>query len=102
MPVDNRYNDRYSLLTDFIGTGSSSSTQDVKVSAHDYEAMKLAQQEMEWAAKVLRRGDIGIYAFRLLLKCGRVIDYNRDRIGVVGDGGLEMEEFDQKWPAVWL
>ncbi|KAF2168235.1 glycosyltransferase family 90 protein [Zasmidium cellare ATCC 36951] len=96
VPVDNRYGELYSLLTYFIGLKGG----DVKVPAHDYEAMKLAQQGREWAGKVLRREDIEIYTFRLLLEYGRVVDEERERIGVVGDGGVEMEEFDRRYPAV--
>ncbi|KAK4504843.1 hypothetical protein PRZ48_002806 [Zasmidium cellare] len=95
VPVDNRYDDLYSLLTYFIGAKG-----DVNVPAHDYEARKLAQQGRQWAGKVLRREDLEIYTFRLLLEYGRVVDDERERIGVVGDGGVEMEEFDRRYPAV--
>lgn len=110
VPMDNRYDELYSLLTYFIGTRPAKATAsegdsddengDVYVRSHDYEAMKLAQQGRDWAAKVLRGEDIEIYTFRLLLEYGRIIDDNRDRIGFVGDGGLEMEEFDRQYPAV--
>jgi len=35
---------------------------------------------------VLRREDIEVYTFRLLLEYARIIDDNRDRIGYSGDG----------------
>ncbi|CAK4032094.1 glycosyltransferase family 90 [Lecanosticta acicola] len=109
VPVDNRYDDLYSLLAYFMGVGPSSKNRDVaaqnpnhgvSVWRHDYEALKLAQQGREWADKVLRREDIELYVFRLLLEYGRIIDDNRHRIGVVGDGGAEMEAFDREYPAV--
>lgn len=110
VPVDNRYDDLYSLLAYFIGIGSGDSgnklsdnsdvNANVRVHRHDFEALKIARQGREWAEKVLRREDIEIYVFLLFLEYGRVCDDNRHRIGVVGDGGLEMEEFDRKYPAV--
>ena len=100
VPVDNRFDDLYSLLTYFIGvtTEGTAGQQRVTVPRHDYEASKLAQEGRDWAAKVLRREDIEIYLFRLLLEYGRIIDDNRDSIGFVGDGGREMEEFDRRVP----
>lgn len=112
VPMDNRYHDLYSLLTYFIGTSSSLNKRraeegeegslgfDVRVPRHDYEAFRLAHQGREWAAKVLRREDIVIYVFRLLLEYARVIDDDRGGIGVVGDGGEEMKKFDRMVPAV--
>ena len=113
VPVDNRFDDLYSLLTYFIGidntrsedsAGNSSIGNDfdkgLVVPRHDYEAFRIAKQGRDWAAKVLRTEDIEIYLFRLLLEYGRIIDGNRDKIGFVGDGGKEMEEFDRRVPAV--
>ena len=102
VPVDNRYDDLYSLLTYFIGYGNPSvehamESQDLNpevfVAPHDKEAQKLARQGREWANKVLRRDDIEIYMFRLLLEYGRIIDDNRDFIGYSGDGS-ELDDFD--------
>ncbi|KXT05307.1 hypothetical protein AC578_11039 [Pseudocercospora eumusae] len=102
VPMDNRYDDLYSLLLYFIGFNPSDQdpVNQVTVWSHDYEAMKLARQGREWAAKVLRPEDIEVYLLRLLLEYGRIIDDNRDRIGVVGDGGEEMRAFDIRVPAV--
>ena len=117
VPVDNRYDDLYSLLTYFIGVGKkvgtgtgtgadmlddfedSDSDADatlnpgIFVPSHDATAQKLANQGREWANKVLRREDIEVYMFRLLLEYGRVCDDNRDRIGYSGDGS-ELDKFD--------
>ena len=49
---------------------------------------------------MLRKEDLEIYLFRLLLEYGRVIDDGRDRIGFLGDGGEETEESDRRVPAV--
>lgn len=104
VPMDNRFDDLYSLLTYFIGTeqrqvSASGARRVVKVPRHDYEAYQLAQAGRERAAKVLRRVDIEIYLYRLLLEYGRIIDDNRAKLGFVGDGGQEMEEFDRQYPA---
>ena len=102
VPVDNRYDDLYSLLTYFIGYGKQGhqlvieddyANADVYVPAHQFEAKKIALQGMEWANKVLRRDDIEVYMFRLLIEYGRLIDDNRDRIGYSGDGS-ELDKFD--------
>jgi len=109
VPMDNRYDDLYSIPTYFIGMNSNTDTQlegldkgnpGIRVERHDYEAMKLARQGQEWAEMVLRKEDMEIYLFTLLLEYGRIIDDKRERIGVADDGGLEMEEFDRAWPAV--
>jgi hypothetical protein len=103
VPVDNRYDDLYALLTYFIGygkpyqhnsnEGSEGLNSQVFIAPHDKEAQKIARQGREWANKVLRREDIEVYMFRLLLEYGRLIDDNRDSIGYSGDGG-ELDKFD--------
>lgn len=52
---------------------------------HDAEGARIAQQSREWAAKVLRRDDMLLYVWRLLLEYGRVLDPKRDRLGFVDD-----------------
>ena len=109
VPVDNRYDDLYSLLTYFIGVGKKSGSEmlddfenadvdadlnpGIFVPNHEIEAQKLANQGREGANKVLRREDIEVYMFRLLLEYGRICDDNRDRIGYSGDGS-ELDKFD--------
>lgn len=98
VPMDNRYDDVYTILTYFlgVGTGAPSGQETLKeayVMRHDAEGKRLANQGREWAKKVLRRDDIEIYMFRLLLEYGRIIDDNRDRIGYAGDGS-ELDRYD--------
>ncbi|KAI1111572.1 hypothetical protein F5Y14DRAFT_307831 [Nemania sp. NC0429] len=45
------------------------------------EAERLANQQRDWADKVLRHEDMEVWFFRLLLEYGRVIDDNRASIG---------------------
>ncbi|KAG4439845.1 hypothetical protein IFR05_004694 [Cadophora sp. M221] len=98
VPLDNGYEELYSILAYFIGVGSvSEALKDghLYVPRHDFEARKLGRQGREWAEKVLRREDIEIYTFRLLLEYARVIDDNRHALGYSGDGS-EMDRFDAK------
>lgn len=106
VPVDNRYDDLYSLLTYFVGVGTPGNTRpeesednyvngDAYVPRHDLEAKRIARQGREWANKVLRRDDIEIYMFRLLIEYARIVDDNRDRIGYSGDGA-ELDHFDSE------
>ena len=119
VPMDNRYDDVYTLLTYFLGVGtppeertlgSDDANGKAYVARHDTEGKRIADQGREWAKKVLRRDDIEvglsillnstkqahevqIYMFRLLLEYGRIIDDNRDRIGYSGDGS-ELDKYD--------
>jgi len=45
------------------------------------EAERLANQQRDWANKVLRHEDMEVWFFRLLLEYGRVIDDNRNEVG---------------------
>lgn len=68
VPMDNRYDDVYSLLTYFIGLGTverrapndGGSTIHPSIARHDNEAKRIAGQSREWAKKVLRREDIEV------------------------------------------
>jgi hypothetical protein len=120
-PMDNRFDDIYTLLTYFIGLGTPTLTTSREgdqgsttyVARHDTEANRIASQGREWAKKVLRRDDIEvslargslpplpgpqlrslkIYMYRLLLEYARIVDDNRDRIGYSGDGS-ELDKYD--------
>ena len=66
VPLDNRYDEIYSLLTYFIGLGKAGGkTGEPYVQRHDFEARKLGRQGREWAAKVLRRDDLEVSTFRI-------------------------------------
>lgn len=106
IPLDNRYDDLYTIMTYLIGTGrpgfdrepeDNYANADAYVRPHDFEARLIAAQSRDWAHRVLRREDMEIYVFRLLLEYGRIIDDNRDEIGYSGDGS-ELDEFDRKHP----
>ena len=103
IPLDNRYNELYSLMTYFIGNGSPSlndsqnQEESTHIPAHDFEAKMIATQAQTWAQHALRDEDIEIYTLRLLLEYARLLDDNRDIIGYAGDGS-ELDAFDRKHP----
>lgn len=75
VPMDNRYDDLYSLLTYFLGTGtpigeqsiaSATTYSDAYVARHDIEGKRIADQGREWANKVLRRDDMEVGFERVL------------------------------------
>ena len=72
IPMDNRYDDVFSLLTYFLGVGATSAKDIFDAAAagdqsgkayvpeHNAEAKRIANQGREWAKKVLRRDDIEV------------------------------------------
>ncbi|KAK9448980.1 uncharacterized protein V1518DRAFT_373999 [Limtongia smithiae] len=50
---------------------------------NDVSAKFVADQSRKWARKVLRKEDMSIYFFRLLLEYARVVDDDRDNVGCV-------------------
>jgi hypothetical protein len=69
--MDNRFLDFFDILEYFFG--------------HDNKAERIASEGQEWANLVLRKDDMLIYVFRLLLEYGRVIDDEREMLGFVAD-----------------
>ncbi|KAI1827216.1 lipopolysaccharide-modifying protein [Xylaria intraflava] len=72
VPFDNTFIDIYAVMDYFLD-------------GHDAEAQRIAEEGHEWAARVLRREDMMLYTWRLLLEYARVLDPDRDRLGFVGD-----------------
>ncbi|KAJ4365039.1 hypothetical protein N0V83_008655 [Neocucurbitaria cava] len=52
---------------------------------HDAAAKKIADEGRAWAEKVLRKEDMLIYVYRLLLEYARIVDDRRERLGWVMD-----------------
>ena len=70
VPMDNRYDDVYTLLTYFLGIGTAPERRvaatagehnQAYVPRHETEGKKIADQGREWAKKVLRREDIEVW-----------------------------------------
>jgi len=77
VPMDNTYIDIYGILDYFLGFEG--------YGAHDDAAKKIALGGQDWANKVLRKEDMQIYVYRLLLEYARICSEERERLGYVGD-----------------
>ncbi|KYK56911.1 hypothetical protein DCS_03917 [Drechmeria coniospora] len=75
VPLDNTFQDLYpalEFLADKDGPG-------------DAAARFIAEEGQRWAEKVLRREDMRLYVWRLLLEWARVCDEDRHNLGFVDD-----------------
>ncbi|KAI0409297.1 capsular associated protein [Xylaria palmicola] len=72
VPFDNTFVDLYAILEYYL-TG------------HDGEASKIAEAGRSWANKVMRREDMMLYVWRLLLEYARVMDPSRGTLGFVDE-----------------
>jgi len=81
VPLDLRLHGVYSTLVYFAGIKTAKGTQ---MEPRIKEGEKMAEEGREWAGKVLRKEDMEIYMFRLLLEWGRLTDDNRDTVGYFG------------------
>ncbi|KAF2872781.1 hypothetical protein BDV95DRAFT_445673, partial [Massariosphaeria phaeospora] len=77
VPLDNTFVDLYGVMEYFLGSAANY--------AHDAQAEKIAQAGHDWAAKALRKDDMLVYVYRLLLEYARVVDDKRERLGWVQD-----------------
>ncbi|EQL03424.1 capsule associated protein [Ophiocordyceps sinensis CO18] len=73
VPMDNSFIDLYGLVDYFIDA------------AHDAEARTMADEGKAWAETVLRRQDMKLYVWRLLLEYARVVNDDRHRLAFVAD-----------------
>lgn len=76
VPMDITFVDFYGIMEYFLGYRGRN--------GHDDVAEKIAMDGKEWAERALRREDMRVYVFRLLLEYARICDNNRDRLGWVG------------------
>ena len=98
VPVDIRFHGLLSTLAYFAGTGTTAGgvrkddSNSDKRSSSLFPVMKpnieagarIAEDSRLWADKVLRKEDMQVYMFRLLLEWGRLTDDRRDEIGFEG------------------
>ncbi|KAI1091646.1 glycosyltransferase family 90 protein [Rostrohypoxylon terebratum] len=83
VPIDLRYHALHSTMAYFIGLknrGTINGRLQTTDARHE-DARWIAEQGRKWADKAIRREDMEVYMFRLLLEWGRVIDENRDNLG---------------------
>jgi len=78
VPMDNVFSDLWEILRYFLGVDGF---QD----GHDGEARRIAEQGRNWARKVLRKDDMVIYLFRVVLEYARLCSDDRESMGYVGD-----------------
>jgi len=75
VPMDNTFVDIYGIMEYFLGN------EDAGVWGHDEMAREIALGGKAWAERVLRREDMQIYVFRLLLEYARLCDDEREILG---------------------
>ncbi|KAK2593316.1 hypothetical protein QQS21_008998 [Conoideocrella luteorostrata] len=75
VPMDNTFQDLYPLFDYFSDNGGPG----------DAAARFIAEQGQMWSEKVLRRDDMRLYVWRLLLEWARVCDDNRHTLSYVED-----------------
>ncbi|OQE42314.1 hypothetical protein PENCOP_c004G09004 [Penicillium coprophilum] len=87
VPVDIRLHGLWSTLAYFAGVsaprseGSDHNPPQMRMKAHDQEGKWIAEEGRKWASTALRKEDMEIYFFRLLLEWGRLTDDQRDVLG---------------------
>ncbi|KAF2188703.1 glycosyltransferase family 90 protein [Zopfia rhizophila CBS 207.26] len=78
VPVDLRLHDLWSSIAYFGGYGVREGERVME--AREKEAERIARDSKVWAEKVLRKEDMEIYYFRLLLEWGRLTDDKREEV----------------------
>jgi hypothetical protein len=78
VPIDLRLHDLWSIMAYFGGWQEDGGRTWV---GKEKEAETIAMQGRDWTNKVLRKEDMEIYMFRLLLEWGRLTDDNREELG---------------------
>lgn len=102
VPQDLRLHDVFSTLAYFVGVNGKDprSGRELFLGAHDQEAELIAENGRKWANQVLRKEDMEVYFFRLLLEWGRVVDDRREELGFSsmrhGVGSLELAELQKE------
>lgn len=84
VPMDNTFVDFYGIMEYFLGYDGGGDPSKAKA-GHDEAARKIALDGKEWAEKVLRKEDMLIYVYRLVLEYARVSSGNREHLGYVKD-----------------
>lgn len=77
VPMDNTFGDFYGIMEYFLGRAPGE--------GHDDAAQKIAEEGKWWAERVLRKEDMQVYVYRLLLEYARICDEQRERLGFVED-----------------
>lgn len=81
VPQDPRLHGVWSTLAYFAGINGTLYGEKIMWKAHEAEAERIAEQGREWANKAIRKEDMEIYFFRLLLEWARMTNDARDKLG---------------------
>ncbi|KAK1829217.1 glycosyltransferase [Podospora conica] len=85
VPIDVRFHALHSTLSYFSGlngrAGARLNGREVNAEAHVDDARWIADEGKLFAARALRREDMEVYLFRLLLEWGRVSHEDREHLG---------------------
>jgi hypothetical protein len=81
VPQDLRLHGIWSTLAYFAGVEKVVHGRRVTLAPHMEEGEVIAREGREWAGRVLRKEDMELYFWRLLLEWGRLTDDNRDHLG---------------------
>jgi hypothetical protein len=83
IPIDLRYHALHSTMSYFIGLDGRGTLNGRKqiTPERTNDAKWIAEEGRKWAEKTIRKQDMEVYLFRMLLEWGRVIDDDRDDNG---------------------
>lgn len=76
VPADGRLGEGFWAMVDYFG----STVKSISGKSGEDHGAAIAEQGRDWAHKVLRREDMEVYMFRLLLEWGRLVDDRRDEL----------------------
>ncbi|KAH8822101.1 glycosyltransferase family 90 protein [Xylogone sp. PMI_703] len=80
VPVDARLGSGFWAVVEFLAGRTRGTKGDVVDSDGEIIAMEIAEQGRKWAQRALRKQDMQIYMFRLLLEWGRVVSDARETL----------------------
>ncbi|KIX01417.1 uncharacterized protein Z518_09143 [Rhinocladiella mackenziei CBS 650.93] len=83
VPQDVRLHGVWSTLAYFAGINGTMFGKNIWWEPHLKEGEMIAEAGREWAGEVLRKEDMELYFFRLLLEWARLTDDRRDELGFV-------------------
>jgi hypothetical protein len=93
VPVDVRGHGLWATLVYFAGfEGVVDGGKRAMVPAHDKQGELIAEAGRQWAGKVLRKEDMEVYMFRLLLEWARLTDDKRDELGLGVEEAMKIEK----------
>ncbi|KAL2259720.1 hypothetical protein VTK26DRAFT_6483 [Humicola hyalothermophila] len=81
VPIDLRFHALHNTLAYFLGIEKED--RSIMLRGRPEDGKWIADQGKRWAEKALRREDMEVYLFRLLLEWGRVVDDRRDELRFV-------------------